>query len=360
MPKYYSLKGVPWQYKGVANVEDCISAEEVMTKSGLDFHVDKCELYAKMPIINNGNDEELDAVSETLKNNNDAHLYGKDVYRNCPNAYGTYRTDYNIPLGIVKSKYTVVQNSEAFKFFNDAIVNGGVKWQTAGAFGKGERIFVSAKLPGAYMVGSKDPIEDYLVFTNTHDGSGGVKILFTPIRVICQNTLNAAIRTSTNFISFRHTASVHSNIQLAHSILGICKSRRIEFEEECNKLYKTAITDEQCMEYIVSNILSNDEWEKLNQTRHTPKELCYRNNLAYEDSEISMKKLNVISDTWEYYNNGIGQKEIIGTAWGAVNAITGYYSNVDNGFGEKFMDSILYGDKSKKIQTAFAMAETFN
>lgn len=360
MPKYYSIKGKPWEYKGVKSVEDCTTVEEVMAKAGLDFHVAKCELYAKMSIDTNGSDEELDAINQTLKNNTDVHLHGKHMYRNCPNAYATYRTDYNIPLGIVKSKYTIVQNTDAFKFFNDAVVNGNVKWQTAGTFGHGERIFVSAKLPGGYMVKGKDPIEDYLVFTNNHDGSGGVKILFTPIRVICQNTLNTAIRTSTNFISFRHTASVHSNIQIAHTILGICKNRREDFLEECNKLAGIKITDEQCMEYIVSNVLNDSEWEKLNLTKHTPKELCYRNNIAYEDSEISMKKLNVISDTWEYYNNGIGQREIIGTAWGAVNAITGYYSNVDNGVGEKFMDSILYGDKSKKIQTAFDMADMFN
>lgn len=354
---YYNAKGEPWRYKGAVDVSDCLTSSEVITKAGLNWSVNKCELYAKMQ-VNIENDYDLDKVIQETKDK-DAHLHGKDIFRNCPNAFATYRTDYNIPLGVVKGKYTPVQNKEAFTFFDDAISSGKAIWQTAGSFESGERIFVSAKLPNNILV-KGDPVDNYLVFTNTHDGSSGVKILFTPIRVICRNTLTAAIRTSTNYVSFRHTASVHSNIQLAHEILGICDVRRKEIEQVYNMLAEIKVTDEDVMEFIGKNVLSPNEEEVLFETGHSYKELCYRNNSAYEDSGISMRKLNVLSATWDYYNCGVGQKEIMGTAWGAVNAITGYYSNVDNAKDEKRFDSLVFGDKSRKIQTAFAMAEEFN
>lgn len=156
-----------------------------------------------------------------------------------------------------------------------------------------------------------DPVENYLVFTNSHDGTGGVKILFTPIRVICRNTLNAAIRTATNYVSFRHTANVHSNIQIAHEILGICNTKRKDLEEAYTILANIKVTDEDVMKYICENVLNETEEENLLNTGHSYKELCYRSNAAYEDSQISMRKLNVISSTWNYYNEGIGQKILL-------------------------------------------------
>ena len=201
----FGVKGKPWEGAGAVNVEDCQTAREVITKSKLNFTVAKCEVVAKMP-IKDFSDEALDRFKEI---ENGAMVYGNNIYREVPNSFATYRTDYNIPLGNVKSKYTVVQNIDAFNFFDKAIGRDKAIWQTAGAFGNGERIFVSAKLPDNILVNGSDPIETYLVFTNTHDGSSGVKILFTPIRVICQNTLNAAIRGASNIVTFRHNQSVH-------------------------------------------------------------------------------------------------------------------------------------------------------
>lgn len=353
----YGVKGVPWEYRGAVDVRDCKTSEEVIVKAKLDWTVDKCELYAKMAVNING-DEDLDKIIEETKGEG-SHLYGKDIFRNCPNTYATYRTDFNIPLGAVKGKYTPVQNKEAFQFFDDVVGTGKALWQTAGSFGNGERIFVSAKLPSNILV-KGDPVDNYLVFTNNHDGSGGVKILFTPIRIVCKNTLTAAIKGSNNYVSFRHTANVHSNIQMAHEILGICDARRKDLEDAYNILANIKVTDEEVMEYIAQNNLNYNEDTQLKDTGHSYKELCYRNVNAYEDSGISMRKLNVISSTWDYYNKGVGQKEIIGTAWGAFNAITGYYSNVDNAVNEKRFDSLVFGDKSRKIQSAFSMADGLN
>lgn len=354
---YYNIKGEPFRYKGVKDVSDCNTAEEVMIKAGLDFTVDKCELFAKMKININGSDEELDILNKEIKET-DSHLHKGDMYRNCPNAYATYRTDYNIPLGVVKQKYTIVQNTEAFSFFDNAVGKNQALYQTAGCFGNGETIFVSAKLPFDILI-KGDPVDNYLVFTNNHDGSAGVKMLFTPIRVICKNTLSAAIRTTTNYVSFKHTKSVHKNIDLAQELLGICKKQRDIVQTNYDFLANIKVTDDETMEYIVKSILSDDEIQQLKLANISYKSVCYKNVVVLDNTTISTRKINVISDIWNYYNDGIGQKEIQGSMWGAYNAFTGYWSNVDNSTGESRMNSLLYGDKARKIQNALDLALTY-
>ena len=344
----FSVKGKPWETKGAVNVEHCKTSREVMFTAGLNFEVAKCEVVARMPIVNNS-DEFFDNIKE-----GNGFIKGKDIYREVPNSFATYRTDYNIPLGNVKSKYTVVQNLNAFNFFDNAIGENKAIWQTAGAFGNGERIFVSAKLPDNILVKGKDPIETYLVFTNAHDGSSGVKILFTPIRVICQNTLNAAIRGANNIVTFRHTQSVHSKIDTANEILGISHKFAETFAQECEKLSVVKMTDKGVMKYICQQYLTEEEDNRRAQMNIDYNMIIGRQWMAVEALKLSSRKLNMISDTWEYYHTGPGQSEYMGTAWGAANAVSGYLSNVDTAIdGMKRFDSLVYGDKARKIQKAF-------
>ena len=335
----YLVKGKPWTYRGSVNVENCKTAAEVMSAAGLDWNVAKCELVAKMP------------THDIYAKEKDSFIMGDSMYKICPNAFATYRTDYNIPLGIVKERYTPVQNIEAFTFFDGAIGKDKAIWQTAGFFGNGERIFVSAKLPKNIFVNG-DPVENYLVFTTSHDGSSGVKILFTPIRVVCENTLNAAIASSTNYVSFRHTKSVHGNLDIAAEILGICETRIVALQEQFNIMRKTQISDDKAQQIFANVILTEDEQFRIKQTGHTIGQIITRDWRAINDSQVSMKKVNTLSEINNYYFNGIGQKGILGSAWGVYNAITGYYSNIDNSEGTKRMDSLLYGDKSRKIELA--------
>lgn len=336
---FYDVKGAPFRYRGAVNVEDCETSEEVMKAANLNWEVAKCEIVAKMPAL----------APDGLAG--EGFIHGSDYYSEVPNAFATYRTDCNIPLGIVKERYTPVQNIEAFKFFDGAIGKDKAIWQTAGFFGNGERIFVSAKLPKNIFV-KGDPVDNYLVFTTSHDGTSGVKILFTPIRVVCQNTLNAAIKGSTNYVSFRHTSSVHSNLDIAAEILGICEQRRVYLEHQFEALSKIKIKDSNAQDVFASVILTENEFDALSATGHTVQQLIDRNYMAMQDANISTKKMNALGFMNDYYFNGPGQKEILGTGWGVYNAVTGYYSNVDNSIGTKRMDSLLFGDKSRKIQQA--------
>ena len=335
----YSIKGAPFRYKGSVNVEDCKTSADVMIKSKLDWEVAKCNLVAEMDVDNNDNDK------------NKGFVRNGYYYETCPNAYSIFRTDHNIPLGVVKDRYTIVQNKEAFSFFDNAIGKNKAIWQTAGFFGNGERIFVSAKLPNNIFVDG-DPVDNYLIFTTSHDGSSGVKILFSPIRVICQNTLNAAIKTSTNYVSFRHTSSVHNNIDIASEILGICEKKIKFLGEQYNVMNKIKMTDVKAQSLFASIVFTENEINNIELTGHNVSQIINRDWKAIQDSEVSMKKVNVISEMNNYYFSGPGQKEIVGSAWGAINAVSGYYSNVDNSEGIKRMDSILFGDKSRKIELA--------
>lgn len=334
----YTIKGMPFRYKGAINVEDCKTAEDVMSSAGLNWNVSKCELVAKMPIHINQADT-------------NGFIHGTNNYVECPNAFATYRTDYNIPLGIVKERYTPVQNTEAFNFFNNAIGKNKALWQTAGFFGNGERIFVSAKLPKNIFV-QDDVIENYLVFTTSHDGSSGVKILFTPIRIVCENTLNAAISSSTNYISFRHTKSVHNNLDIAAEILETCNNKIANLQEQFILMKKIKMTDEKAQQTFANVVLTDDEQFRIKQTGHTIGQIITRDWRAINDAQISMKKVNVIAEMNNYYFDGIGQRELVGTGYGVYNAVNGYYSNVDNSEGLKRMDSLLYGDKARKIELA--------
>lgn len=335
----YAVKGVPWSNGIATNVEDCTTASEVMAKAGLDWRVAKCSLLAQMPIFGN-----------TITND-EGFVHGCANYVECPNAYAVYRTDKNIPLGIVKERYTPVQNIDAFSFFDNAIGKDKAIWQTAGCFGHGQRVYVSAKLPKKIFVDG-DPIDNYLIFITSHDGSLGVKILYSPVRFICSNVLNAAIKEATNYISFRHTKSVHDNFSIASEILAMTNYKIENLAVEFNRMKKIKMSDAKAQAIFANVVLTEDEQFKIEQTGHTVQQIVLRDWRAINDAGISMKKVNVLSEMNNYYFTGIGQKEIVGSGYGVYNAVNGYYSNVDNATGEKRMDSLLFGDKSRKIQLA--------
>lgn len=345
----YAVNGLPWASGIGTNVSDCVTAREVMKKTGLDFTVDKCELVAQMPFSLHRDNSVSERMGEFAR--------GGNIYRPCPNAYATYRTDKNIPLGLVKSKYEVIQNIDAFNFFDDAIGPDKALWQTAGKFGYGERVFISAKLPIQTTV-KGDPIDNYLVFSNSHDGSSSINIMFTPIRVFCTNMLNAAKRSADCYIRIRHTKSAQEKLQTGAEILRIaCK-----YAETSQQLYEALttinMTDEQVMKYLADLCLTDKEIEDLNlfDNKNGYKKLLYKDYLTLERTGISSRKANQITSMFDYYLDGIGQKEIAGTAWGAYNAVTGYYSNVANLNGAKRMDSLLYGGANSNMIKALNSA----
>ena len=119
-------------------------------------------------------------------------------------------------LGIVGSRYKVVQNEDAFKF-TDGLIGSEVRYETAGSLRGGRQIWLLAKMSSCQIAG--DEVEPYLCFTNAHDGSSGVKVCMTPVRVVCNNALNLALNTAKRSWTMRHTESIHDRLDEARNCL---------------------------------------------------------------------------------------------------------------------------------------------
>ena len=105
-------------------------------------------------------------------------------------------------LGVVSDRYKIIQNREAFAF-TDTLLGYGVRYETAGSLQEGKRVWLLARLPREYII-AEEQISPYLVFSNSHDGSGAVRVALTPIRVVCNNTLNLALATASRSWSMIH------------------------------------------------------------------------------------------------------------------------------------------------------------
>ncbi len=144
-------------------------------------------------------------------------------------------------LGIVSGRYKVVQNGEAFAF-TDKLLGGGVRYETAGSLNGGRKVWVLARMPREYiMLG--DRISPYMVFSNTHDGSGAIRVAMTPIRVVCNNTLNLALAMATRSWSAMHTAGVQDRIKEAENTLFMAERYMDALGREFERLSKVEMPD---------------------------------------------------------------------------------------------------------------------
>ncbi len=259
-----------------------------------------------------------------------------------PGKFGTYRTDTGAPFGVVGNRYEIVQNVDAFEFFDAIVGKDEAMYETAGALGGGEVIFITAKLPDYIRVG-KDDIEKYIFLKSTHDGSGSIIAAFTPVRIICNNTLNAALGNLTNRVSIRHTKDAKLKLAQAHRIMGISNRLTTELTEVFNIMAKKSIVDSQLRKFIEAVVLPPLREEA------TPE----------EKAEISTRSQNKIAQIFRYAMTSPTQQteSTKGTVFGAYNAITGYYQNVKKwGGSDDKLESIIGGQAEKDGQKAFDLA----
>jgi phage/plasmid-like protein (TIGR03299 family) len=319
---FLSVKEKAWHNLGQI-VQDYPNSKEALQFAGLDFEV------LKRPNIH-----KLDSGEEITS----------------ANSFYTYRPDCNAILGDRLGKdYEVVQNTDAFSFF-DAIVDGdGIQYETAGALGKGEKIFIAAKLPGYIKVGNDDMIEKYLFLTTSHDGFGSIMAAFTPIRIVCNNTLNAALKNSNNAVKIRHTANAKERLEEAHKVMGISNQFSVQLEGIFNQWAKVRITDK--------------EVQKLIQLAMVPNKEVLQNIEKGELDELSTCFKNMCDDVFEYNMSSPTQQTETtkGTVFGTYNAITGYFQNVRSyKDDEAKLKSLLYGGTAHlRTQKAFQVCEYF-
>lgn len=151
-------------------------------------------------------------------------------------------------LGVVTDRYRVIQNDEAFAF-TDGLLGEGVKYETAGSLQGGRKVWLLAHMPHEYII-SGERISPYLLFSNTHDGSGAIKVALTPIRVVCQNTLNLALAGAKRSWSMIHTGDIREKMQEAKNTLLLAEKYMDELGKEFESLRMKKLTDKQVMEYI--------------------------------------------------------------------------------------------------------------
>lgn len=151
-------------------------------------------------------------------------------------------------LGVVSDRYKIVQNQEAFAF-TDELLGEGVRYETAGSLQGGKRVWLLARLPHEYII-SGERITPYLVFFNSHDGSGAIKAALTPIRVVCQNTLNLALSTARRSWSMIHTGNIQGKMQEARDTLFMAEKYMDSLGREFETLRKKKLAEKQVREYI--------------------------------------------------------------------------------------------------------------
>ncbi|MBB4804561.1 phage/plasmid-like protein (TIGR03299 family) [Flavobacterium nitrogenifigens] len=326
---FFSVKEKPWHNLGQI-VEDYLTSAEAIRHAGLDFEVEKRRLFTPSSPI----------VTE------DVILSGK---LEIPNYCSTVRTDTDTVLGVVGKDYHIVQNRDAFSFFDSIVGGDGILYETAGALGSGERIFITAKLPDYIRVGKDDLIEKYLFLTTSHDGSGSITAAFTPIRIVCANTLNAAMQSKTNTVRIRHTSNAKDRLEQAHKVMGISDQLGTNLEEVFNYWSKTSISDR--------------EVKKLIQHAMAPSREVLKKLQEGKSAELSAVFNNMVENAFEYAMSHPSQQTETtkGTVFGAYNAVTGYFQNVRKYKNDEAkLSSILMGGTAQlRSQKAFDLCLDF-
>ena len=257
-------------------------------------------------------------------------------------------------LGVVGSEYGVVQNSKAFEFINFIEQVSGVapKIETAGRLGNGERIFITARLGEDSFLSPQDAIKNYVVFTNSHDGSGAVMAFFTPVRVICQNTLNMAIRECPNKVVFKHTKHVNSrldweieeNRKKALEVFSRSVQFSAKFIERMKGLQEERVDTKYVNDFTAQLLLQPSQFKLYQQADGKMESV----------EEISTRTRNSIMALRDSIENGIGQQFDRGTKLWLINGVTTMLHNESKWRNEESeFSALMEGSGLKKVQKAY-------
>lgn len=212
----FYVRQAPWHGLGV-RVEEAPSSQDALRLSGLDWQV----------------------VQQAITTTEGVPIPGYKA--------NLRDTDHQV-LGVVTDRYRVVQNAEAFAF-TDGLLGEGVRYETAGSLQNGRKIWLLAKLPDKYII-EGDQIDPYLVFSNSHDGSGSIKVAMTPIRVVCQNTLNLALSSAKRVWSTIHVGDLAGKMTEAHNTLLLAEKYMGQLGLEFSRLSKVKLSDQKVLQYI--------------------------------------------------------------------------------------------------------------
>ena len=255
----------PWHGLGT-RVEEAPTSADALRLSGLDWSVEQRDV--------------LDGVDGCV----------------IPGYKANVRDSDGKVLGIVGSRYKVVQNAEAFAF-TDSLIGGEVHYETAGSLLGGKKVWLLAKLPDTEICGDKT--EPYMAFTNTHDGTGAVRVCMTPVRVVCNNTLNLALNTAKRAWSVRHTGDISAKLEEARQCLDLATKYMNDLAVEAERLANITVSDERLRKILDELFPAADDMSD-RQKNHVQK----------------------LKDEYMVCWYAPDLLKFRGTAWGAINAIS--------------------------------------
>lgn len=261
----------PWHGLGT-RVDEAVTAKEAIELAGLNWDVIPCPVF------------------------DDRHIQIQGYWANT-------RSSDNSVLGIVGSRYSIIQNAEAFDF-TDALVGEGLKYETAGSLRGGKQIWLLGKMPQTEILGDK--LEPYVCFTNTHDGSGAVRVCMTPVRVVCNNTLNFALETAKRKWSCVHKGNMQGKLSDARQTLGL-------MDLYLKHLAETADYLATCPFYEA------DVMKALNKMLELPKDATERQKKTNQEIKDGIIECTFAPDLFQFLD----------TKWGFVNAVADYVDHSD-------------------------------
>ena len=327
-----------------------LSVKEALELSHADYQVEARNVFAMTPALQDLLDSDVamiqrEELSDLIV---DALVEGR---------MATMRMDKCKALGVVSDHYGIVQNERAFEFI-DTLCSGGKEntpvIECAGVLGQGERVFITAKFPEQIILDNKgdDRVEMYVVFTTSHDGTGAVNCMVTPIRVVCNNTLNYALGRGGNAgkISLRHTSGVNNRLDLT----------RKENAEFCFRtlnmynVYKKSL--EQSFEHLQNIRLSEKELDNLlAEVLLTESNLKVYKQAGINHQDISTVGRNQFFAVKNAMEHGIGQEYgEAGTGMWVINGLTTYYQNEKNFSSEELkFNNLMTGTAAMKVQKAY-------
>lgn len=257
-----------WGNVGVT-VQGALNSREALEKSGLNWTVRQEEVY----------------TAGNIK---------------IPDAFVNIRDKDNKPLGIVGKRYHVIQNTEAFEF-TDSLIGEGVTYETAGALKGGKQIWLLAKMPENYSI-LGDEVEPYTLFTSSHDGSGSIRVAVTSVRVICQNTLNLALKTAKRTWAIRHTKTATQKIAQARQTLQLTDGYMRNLQATFENLYQIKVNKDRVVSMIDELVPIEDDMPKRRQEnlKNLRSDILYRYEAApdlQDREETGARFIQAVADT---------------------------------------------------------------
>lgn len=247
-------------------------------------------------------------------------------------------------LGVVGSRYSPIQNLEAFEFMDSLIEDEKLLYESAGSLKGGKIVWILARLPKIDFVTDEDTMKRYLLLCNSHDGSKAIRVITTNVRVVCNNTLTNALNKDNEGIKVRHIGNVKQKIDIASNVLKKTTEEFKEINKIEKKLASIKITKNQYKDYI--NILVPE------------------NDIKFTNKMQKTIRNNVLSDIQRCYNDKNQQMDTVkDTAWSAFNSYTQYIDhssrirvNNRSNFAESRMNNVMFENGASKKRKAFQLA----